>query len=78
MAVRRKWKFNQRIQALQFRSEFGQRRDLTNATVGVGQNGPWVFGTLMHEGVKLEQERQCTHNVTLRRVRVSIVTVGKQ
>jgi hypothetical protein len=34
-------------------------------TVVVGQNGPWVFGTLIYEGVKLGQDRQCKHNIIL-------------
>ena len=37
LAIGRKWKFNQRIQALQFRFEFGHRRELSKATVGMEQ-----------------------------------------
>jgi hypothetical protein len=38
------------------------------------QNGPLVADI----EVKTKQDRQCTYNVTLRSVRVTIVAVGKQ
>jgi hypothetical protein len=70
----KRWENNLKENGLQLKEERAYRKLINNTkTLELGN-----LGTKCEWEHKIEQDRQCTYNVTLRRVRVTIAAAEKQ